>query len=135
MTYSGHATDRAGSTGQAHADAAAPGSGTAAAGHAKAAVASVHPARIRLEDGGPGLSPLPGRAGPPIEPEQVTLLLGKVVNYLLSAGLELACTRTCLPVTVDDKALERATIHIDAALADVRRVAVRIAGRTHLPQP
>ncbi len=57
---------------------------------------------------------------------QITQLLDDVVNHLLSAGFELASVRARLPAMDEQGLLEHACDNVDAALIDIRRIAVSI---------
>ena len=66
---------------------------------------------------------------------RIAELLGTAASHLISAGLDLASVRARLPRAGDCGELEHATSNLDAALADIRGVAARIAtGTQHVRQ-
>ncbi len=68
--------------------------------------------------------------GPPLSadaPHRIAQLLGDAVSHLITAGLDLASVRARLRFSGDDSDLEHVTNNLDAALADIRGLAVRIA--------
>ena len=58
---------------------------------------------------------------------RIAQLLGDAVSHLISAGLDLASVRGRISRTDDQIELEHATNNLDAALVDIRRLAVGIA--------
>ena len=82
----------------------------------------------------PELAQLAGSHAQSADAERrIAQLLGAAANHLISAGLDLASVRARLPRAGDCSELEHATNNLDAALADIRGVAVRIAvGTQHV---
>jgi hypothetical protein len=69
--------------------------------------------------------------------ERVGQLLGDAVNLLLKAGLQLASVHCRLNEPGERQAVENVTSQLDAALAEIRHLSVRVAltEQTHEDRP
>jgi hypothetical protein len=98
------------------------------------ALPAMLPERSEMGPEPPEADKLPGgQASPTDSQRRIAQLLGNVVDHLISAGLDLASVRARLPHTDDHIVLEHATNHVDTALIDIRRLAVRVGLASYLP--
>ncbi len=134
MTNSGHTGPRnAPPPAPNRADPARPTVGTPQPS-GDSALPTMLPERSEMDPEPPEADKSPGgQASPTDSQRRIAQLLGNVVDHLISAGLDLASVRARLPHTDDHTVLEHATNHVDTALIDIRRLAVRVGLAAYLP--